>query len=1346
MAFLTSREPRPLTAGGPSTFRPSGLYLGAGAMGLEIAVYESPRRPARVDLVTLHSDRLGRRATPVIVVVLWGEGRAAVCGPAGADVAVALDADASQIERICDAALGIADRHSARRFLDRHLTQLDAPVPGLRNSGLFAMHELEMGVPQRADWHEAVRRAAPALKQRGHALLEGLGFAIRSLPEAQRASVLIARDTKVAIALFLDRPDEIEPPSPRFDNNSPISFALAKADQENLDYVVVLAGATLRVYPVKPQVGTARRGRTETFVELNLDLMREEQAGYLWLLCSAEALSGPATFLDVLARSADYAASLGERLRDRVYEEVVPKLATALVKARRLRSPSAEKLRETYEMALLVLFRLLFVAYAEDKELLPLHANKAYTSHSLKEIAKRLQAAAEKGGSFESEDFYWTEVTQLWKAIDKGNKGWGVPRYNGGLFASDDDAPPANAALAELTLKDADFAPPLAALLLEQTGEGGLGPIDFRSLGVREFGTIYEGLLESELSVAETDLGVDAKTRAYVPVKAKTPVVVREGGVYLHNASGARKASGAYYTKEFAVEHLLDRALEPALDDHFARLDALYDDRDAADRFFGFRVADVAMGSGHFLVAAVDHIERRFSNYLTKRRLSGVTDELARLRKTAHEELGEDWTGEPLEDTQLLRRQIARRCIFGVDLNPLAVELARLSIWIHTFVPGLPLSFLDHNLVVGNSLVGIATLEEAAELMGEGKQDLFVESGLEKLRSAREPIQQLARLADASAAEVKEAKRLYAQMRREIRSEEALLTILTASRTDPEMAQAVQTGNVATRLDRLGDPFSDSLVRKAEKALDGLTPLHFPIAFPQVFLGDRAGFDVVIGNPPWEEAMCDVNEFWGRHIPGFRGLPQREQEALLPRFRRSRPDLEAEFEVQRATVERLRVLIVTGAFPGLETGHPDLYKAFCWRFWNLVAKDGGRIGVVLPRSALAAKGTTAFRLEVFKGSRAVDITTVLNTRGWVFDEAEHRYTIGFVSIVRGTVKDVPISLRGPYASPARFAAGVVRDAAVFKGEDVLTWNDTASLPLLPADESAAVFAKLRRAPRLDLDEPKSWRARPTQGDFNATWGKPLMDLRSKACPDGFWPVFGGEAFDLWTPDTGKYYAFANPKKVMPALLEKRSNSGRTSTSAFSEFTADWIKNPETLSCLQPRLAFRDISRATDSRTVRVALVPGEVILTNKAPYFLWPRGDEHDQAYLLGVLSSLPLDWYARRFVEVSLNFFILNPFPVPRPRADHPLRLRGIELTVRLAAQDRRFTRWAKEFDHKPQRLAKDEQDDCISELDAAVAHLYGLDEPDLVHIFETFHEGWDYQDRLDQTLTHFRALKRLA
>src|SRR5207253_2016189 len=173
--------------------------------------------------------------------------------------------------------------------------------------------------------------------------------------------------------------------------------------------------------------------------------------------------------------------------------------------------------------------------------------------------------------------------------------------------------------------------------------------------------------------------------------------------------SGARKASGTYFTKEFAVDHLLDHALEPALKDHLKRLDAL-DETDAAERFFDFRVADIAMGSGHFLVAAVDRIERAFSGYLAKRSLPGVRNELERLRTSAAEKLGEMAEQLPIEDAQLLRRLIARRCIYGVDLNPVAVNLSRLSMWIHTFVPGLPLSLLDHNLVPGNSLVGIARI------------------------------------------------------------------------------------------------------------------------------------------------------------------------------------------------------------------------------------------------------------------------------------------------------------------------------------------------------------------------------------------------------------------------------------------------------------------------------------------------------------------------------------------------------------------------------------------------------------------------------------------------------------
>ena len=155
----------------------------------------------------------------------------------------------------------------------------------------------------------------------------------------------------------------------------------------------------------------------------------------------------------------------------------------------------------------------------------------------------------------------------------------------------------------------------------------------------------------------------------------------------------------------------------------------------------------------------------------------------------------------------------------------------------------------------------------------------------------------------------------------------------------------------------------------------------------------------------------------------------------------------------------------------------------------------------------------------------------------------------------------------------------------------------------------------------------------------------------------------------------------------------------------------------------------------------VSLIPPGTFLTNAAPYFLWPRGSLRDEAYLLGVLSSIPLDWYARRFVEVNLNFFIVSPFPVPRPDSDNPLRKRVIELAGRLACPDDRFADWAKEVGVECGPLSDDEKQDMIHELDAVVAHLYGLTEDHLSHIFETFHVGWDYNARLEETLKHYRT-----
>jgi hypothetical protein len=1181
----------------------------------------------------------------------------------------------------------------------------------------------------RPDWLKAMERARAIFPLRGRPLLESLGFIIEPLPGP--ASILRAAKTKIAIAVLLERNESPDISNRRFSQLSPISYAMTKAEEENLPFVFIIADSIIRLHPVRQNVGVGRRGRTETFVELNLNLLEEPNSGLLPLVFSADALKENGAFDQILESSKRFAGDLGIRLRERIHSRVIPPLAEALIHARALKKPGAEDLAETYEMALLVLFRILFIAYAEDKDLLPYRGNELYRSRSLKQKSRDLVKILESGG-FGLETTHWDDVVSLFLVVDKGSQEWQIPPYNGGLFSSDPSVVDCGALLKDIRLPNNAFGPILAELLLDETPEG-RGPVDFRSLGVREFGTIYEGLLENELSIASTDLTVD-KNGAYRPVRKKRDqITVQSGQPYLHTSSGARKSSGSYFTPDFAVDHLLEHALEPALKDHLVRLDALKDDRMAAAVFFDFRVADIAMGSGHFLVSAVDRIEKALSGYIARRRLPRVFEEIGRLREKAAQALGPAADEVLIEDSQLLRRQIARRCIFGVDLNPIAVQLARLSIWIHTFVPGLPLSFLDHNLVEGNSLVGIATIGEAEADLKQIIRSLFSLRSDELIGSAQAALAKLADLSDADAAEIELARRASLEAHEAVKPAEALFDILAAARIDDYVRKEIQSWPSLSMGDLDALPKTE-IHAKATERLSALHPLHFPIAFPEVFLRDRAGFDVIIGNPPWEKAKVEEHGFWMRYIPGFRSLPQHEQETTRKAFRKERPDLVSLYENEVMQAKLIRQTLTAGPYPGMGTGDPDLYKAFAWRFWQLASTEGGRIGVVLPRTAFSTKGLKEYREEVLIEGQVEDLTTLLNNAGWVFEDAEHRYTICLTTIKKQVPEEIAeLPMRGPYRDMAAFKVGVSSVSPRYKVRDVLSWTDTASLPLLPDEAAGEVFAQLRKSPRLDFDDKKSWLVRP-YAELHATNDKDLMAVVVDR-PEGFWPVFKGESFDIWTPDTGTYYAWADSDKVLEVLQQKRLRA-RTS---FAGFQHAYLMDKMTLPCLKPRVAFRDVTNRTNRRTVIACVVPADVFLTHKAPHFLLPRGDEMDQAYLLGILCSIPLDWFSRRFVETNVTYFILNAFPIPRPPRTDPFWKRTVALAGRLATSDKRFSGWAEAVGVDCGRLEDDEKEDMIYELDAISAHLYGLSEKQLIHIFETFHEGWDHGERLRGVLKHY-------
>ena len=509
--FLIEREPITWSTpeGFPSSLVPAGLFTQDAPSGLEVLLATAERRPTAADLRRAWSKRRGGRASPVLLVAAYptsGGQRVSLCGPAGEQPMVQHDIEMSQAERLAEVALSEPSHHAATRLLLANLPELDSPMPGLRNVGLLATQELRAGVPDRPDWRASGERARPLLGLRGRQLVESLGYGIEVL--STNTSMLTINGRNRAIAVFCDEDEPFDAPAQRLNGTSPVSQALAVADQKAVDWVILTRSSEIRLYAARSDTGVGRKGRAETFVELNLSLLPAELAGYLHLLFSADALMENGTLETILDRSADFAAELAVRLRERVYFQTVPALSGAV--ARRLgRNPTGADLEDAYEQVMVILFRLLFVAYAEDKDLLPYRTNDHYTVHSLKRTARRLVADRQAGTDHYDEHArsLWHDVQEVWRAVNEGNSGWGVPAYKGGLFTDDPEVSKPGAALTSLELTDAEFAPALAGLLIDE-GPEGEGPVDFRSLSVREFGTIYEGLLESRLAVAQDDLTV----------------------------------------------------------------------------------------------------------------------------------------------------------------------------------------------------------------------------------------------------------------------------------------------------------------------------------------------------------------------------------------------------------------------------------------------------------------------------------------------------------------------------------------------------------------------------------------------------------------------------------------------------------------------------------------------------------------------------------------------------------------------------------------------------------------------------------------------------------------------
>ena len=567
---------------------------------------------------------------------------------------------------------------------------------------------------------------------------------------------------------------------------------------------------------------------------------------------------------------------------------------------------------------------------------------------------------------------YYDRLMTLFKLIDKGDPSIGLPPYNGGLFASE-----AAALLERVRLPDSEVAPIIYGLSHTRNPRAGRRFVNYRDMSVQQLGSIYERLLERE------------------------PARDDAGKITIRPNPYARKDSGSFYTPQELVDLILDHTLKPLVEERLQAFEEksrqLASDRrpkpvrhaeliplDPAEAVLDLKVLDPAMGSGHFLVTAVDFLSDYVADLIEyvpavpewlDEYASPLVDRVAAIRRDILRRAQESkWVIDEaqLTDQAIIRRMVLKRCIYGVDKNPLTVELAKVSLWLHSFTVGAPLSFLDHHLRCGDSLIGLRVSDATEDLQRLG--GLFASSAIAGAEAATHGMQRIEEMSDADVSEVRESAALFRGVEDTTADLRRLLDFLCGMRwLTAGMKTKERNTFWAPVTEALGHEPAGAfaLLSQGPAAMDSETTngsdrskldfeqrwsaardiadresfLHWEVAFPGVWrrwqdARPEGGFDAVIGNPPWDRIKLQEVEWFATRAPALARAPTAAaRRTAIRRLREQDDPLAADFDAAKVRADNMgRLVRASGHYPLLGGGDVNLYSLFVERAMSLPSR------------------------------------------------------------------------------------------------------------------------------------------------------------------------------------------------------------------------------------------------------------------------------------------------------------------------------------------------------------------------------------------------------------------------
>jgi hypothetical protein len=1154
-----------------------------------------------------------------------------------------------------------------------------------------------------------------------------------------------------------------------------------------LDYAVLLSPECLRLVRV-PGQGT----RSASF---DLSLV-QAVAGQ-----EVEALQAAALVFSAFAfqpgaggkRPIDRLEEENRRHKSKVSEDLKPAVFQAAemvvagfladLRARPEAIAPAPDIRELRDAGLLVLYRLLFVLYAESRdERLAAHV-LYWKSYSLDMLVGRLlgqpfdELPANRTG-------LWSQLRALFNIYNDGLPALpgmqNIPPRGGRLFSHET---PEGAIIQRLRLDDRTLGGLLLTLATTRPRRGvGRERISFRELEIEQLGSVYEGLLEFEPAIAaETLIHVAAQGREYALAPAelvrlcaekelhlkgdsklvdgtaaahlhpdlqeeeeeeegeeeeadtdgdengedpeaaedkglKKGAAVRllrrlEPGDFFFRPGAARKASGSYYTTAEIVDYLVSEAC--------AGIPA-----DAAPEFLeNLRVIDPACGSAHFLVGAARHLGAKL--LAAYRRQSADPPPAFHPRRELTEAVRQEWEHLGLA---WCKRRIVERCLFGVDYNPTAVQLAQVSLWIESLAGDRPLSFFEHHIRCGNSLMGtwekrlqrppIADWESKKKTASGGLFEYGVQDEIRRAFEARRLISEP--MADTLRADTKDeydykAGRL-AEAEQTLAHARLLFDLRSASAFIPKIWSIWPMLVAATDLEteaRKCDWWPEfEAVRARERFF------HWELEFPEVFSGERPGFDIVLGNPPWEKVIPDRKEFYGGFDVLIRAYAGGELDTRIRELNAANPGLDGKFDAYKDRINTIsQVLKKGGDFPFVDWkidgesvgGHSDLFKFFVERAHRIL-RDGGSLGFLVPSAIYNNEGCTGLRHLLLDHARIRRFYAFEN-RLKIFP-IDSRYKFVLLVVVRreaeagelefpaAFMRHDPLELLSP---PAEFQVMVRKSELEKLSPGTLAFLEYRTprdreivlkmygllpgqtpRPLLGDQGAEAWDAKFGQEFNMTTDRDlwtkpggKLWTPQEVCGlDWPADGSISFAEVRAAMAEHGFWPLYEGKQIDQFLTDT---------KPVSRWLNIEAANQK--------------YKQPPSAGA---KLVFRDIASNTNERTCIAAVLPERSCSVNTLATL---SVDPPLLGRALAVMNSLAFDYAVRlKTAGTHLNWTYISRVVVPTVE-----EMAGVPVLETVRGGE------ASLYDNPSYYPA-------LWSLNRAVAVAFGLNADDMDHILNSF------------------------